>query len=151
MTVDEARALLAPLADGLLEPEMAREVEAIMQKAPELQQEFRVIKEENAMLTEALAPLKPSQSTRVRVSDAMQEAYKRAEEADKLLAEQKKRIARLLVLVVVVLLVGIGIAAVLYKTRPASRPKKPPTPAVAPPAPPPAVPEAAPQPKGDLE
>jgi anti-sigma-K factor RskA len=130
MTVDEARKLLAPYADGLLEPEMAQEVEAVMARVPELQNEFNTLREENALITEALAPLRPSQSTRVRVSELMQDACQRSAEEDKALADSKWRIMKITIVVIVLGMCLILGAALLFKFfqehPPKIPPKKPP-------------------------
>lgn len=72
MTEEEARKLLPQHADGLLPPEQAGEVEAALAASPQLQTEYRKLKEENELLTEALAPLRPSHSARLRAVEAMQ-------------------------------------------------------------------------------
>lgn len=71
MTEEEARKLLRLHVDGLLQPNKAREVDAVLAASPSLQAEHRKLREENELLTEALAPLRPSQSARLRVVDAM--------------------------------------------------------------------------------
>ena len=129
MTVEEARALLAPYADGLLDQAMAQEVEAVMARVPELQDEFRTIKEENALLAEALAPLRPTQSTRMRVSEVMLDTYKHAEESDKALLDQKSRIIKVVMLVLVLGMCFILGAALLYTGVKNRQPKPKPEPA----------------------
>jgi hypothetical protein len=74
MNVDEARNLLPMYADGLLDSGTAQEVETVLAAAPDLQAEYQKLKEENALISEALAPLHPSKSTRIKLSEAMQEA-----------------------------------------------------------------------------
>jgi anti-sigma-K factor RskA len=150
MTVDEARALLVPYADGLLEPEMAREVEAMMARVPELQNEFNTIKEENAAITDALSPLRPSQSTRVRVSEMMFDIYQRSAEEDKALAESKWRIMKVTMLVIVLGMCLILGAALLY-TSLKNRPPKPPVKKVEPTPVNSEVPKAGDKPVQDLE
>src|SRR5687767_4164282 len=100
MTHEEVRKLLVPYADGLLEPEKAREVEAILSKTPDLQAEFRSIQETNDLLIQALQPLKPTHSTRMRVSEAMQDEYQRALQNDKVIADKKFRITGILMIVI---------------------------------------------------
>ncbi len=78
MTIDEARTLLSQYADGLLAHEPARELEGVLARTPVLQDELKQIKEENALLEEALAPLRSSQSARMRLSDAMLEVHRQA-------------------------------------------------------------------------
>jgi anti-sigma factor RsiW len=121
MTRDEVRKLLAPYADGMLAPELAREVEAALLSAPELQAEYKSIQETNDLLFQALQPLQPSQSTRIRVSEAMQDEYQRAmlraQQIDRSIADKKFRITGLLMI-----LTGLGVlfiisAAVFYKMR----------------------------------
>ena len=135
MTVEEARALLAPYADGLLDQAMAKEVEAVLARVPELQAEFKTMKEENELLSAALAPLRPTQSTRMRVSEVMLDTYKRAEEADHALLDQKSRMIKIVMLVLVLGMCFILGAALLYtgvknrqqpKPKPAVEKKEPP-------------------------
>src|SRR5258706_10779219 len=98
MTEDEARELLPMYVDGLLKPDDAREVEAVMANAPTLQSEFRRLKDENAevkaLLNEALAPLRPSRSARMRLADAMVDVHRRAEHVANTLPEKGWRIFR---------------------------------------------------------
>jgi len=98
MTEDEARDLLPMYADGMLEVSQAREVEALVAKTPHLQVEVRKIKEENAevhaLLQEALAPLRPSRSARMKISDAMVEVHRRAEHVANTMPERGWRIFR---------------------------------------------------------
>lgn len=115
MTVEEARSLLSYYADGLLEPEKAQELEALLAKQPELEAEYRTIKEENALLSEALKPLRPSQSTRIRLTDAMVEIHERsAQEADREIAARKQRITHIVLLVIILGLMAILAAAIFY-------------------------------------
>ena len=95
MSETEARSLLPMYAEGLLEPAQAREVEATLDSAPTLKDELRRIREENALLTEALAPLRPSRSARMRLSDAMFEVHRRAEHVANTLPERGWRIFRI--------------------------------------------------------
>jgi hypothetical protein len=107
MTEDEARDLLPMYVDGLLRPEQAREVEAVLAKAPALQTEYKRLKEENLevqnMLNEALAPLRPSRSARMRLSDAMLDVHRRAEHVANTMPERGWRIFRFGLLVVTLL------------------------------------------------
>jgi anti-sigma factor RsiW len=117
MTHDEVRRLLVPYADGLLAPEQAKEVEAILSKTPDLQEEFKSIQETNDLLIEALQPLKPTHSTRMRVSEAMQDEYQRALQSDKAIADKKFRITGILMIVIGLGVLFILSAAVFYKMR----------------------------------
>ena len=111
MTEDEAQKLLDLYADGLLEAEQAREVEAVLAESPQLQSEFRAIEEKSMvlplpkgdsgvlsedLLTEALAPLRPSRSARMKLSDAMVEVHRHAEHVANTLPEEGWRMFRLL-------------------------------------------------------
>ena len=58
-------------ADGLLDSSTALEVETVLATAPDLQAEYQKLKEENALISEALAPLHPSLSQRIKLSEAM--------------------------------------------------------------------------------
>ncbi|MCY3023307.1 MAG: hypothetical protein NTW87_30380 [Planctomycetota bacterium] len=99
MTDEQARKLLGPYADGLLGIQEAREVEATVAASPQLQAELKKIQEENALLTEALAPLRPTRSARMRVSEAMQQAaeemHRRAQQMADSLPERGWRVFRL--------------------------------------------------------
>ncbi|HYG73857.1 MAG TPA: hypothetical protein VEK08_02400 [Planctomycetota bacterium] len=98
MTEDEARVLLPMYADGILPPDEAKQVEAVVAQSPDLQAEVRKLKEENAevhaLLQEALAPLRPSRSARMRLSDAMLEVHRRAEHIADTMPERGWRIFR---------------------------------------------------------
>ena len=74
MNVEEARSLLPMYADGLLDSGTAHEIEGVLAAAPDLQAEYQKLKEENALIAEALAPLHPSHSARIKLSEAMREA-----------------------------------------------------------------------------
>ena len=117
MTEDEARTLLPAYADGLLAPKQTGEVEAALAASPRLQAELRKIREENALLTEALAPLRPTRSGRMRVAEAMQLAaqdmHRRAQEVAEMLPERGWRIFRLSFA-----LVALGVAGLLGHFRP---------------------------------
>lgn len=117
MTDDEARSLLPAYADGLLAPEQAREVEAALAASPQLQAELGKINEENALLTEALAPLRPTRSARMRVAEAMQLAaqdmHRHAQHVADTLPERGWRVFRLSFA-----LVALAVAALLGHFRP---------------------------------
>ena len=95
MTIDEARTLLSQYADGLLEPKPAHELEVLLAETPGLQAELKQIKDENALLEEALAPLRSSQSGRMRVSEAMVNVHRQATNMAESLPERGWRIFRL--------------------------------------------------------
>lgn len=99
MTEEEANKLLRLHVDGLLGPDKAREVDAVLAASPKLQAEFRRLKEDNELLTEALAPLRPSRSARLRVVEAMQlaatDVHRRAQYVADTLPERGWRIFRL--------------------------------------------------------
>jgi len=111
MTEDEARKLLPQYADGLLKPEQARELEEVLAQSPALQSELVEIEEKSIpleplnkgeslelseeLLTEALAPLRPSRSARIRLSDAMQDVHRHAEYVANTLPERGWKIFRL--------------------------------------------------------
>ena len=95
MTIDEARSLLPQYADGLLETEPARELEGLLAETPDLQSELKQLKEENALLEEALAPLRSSRSGRMRLSEAMVEVHRQATNVAESLPERGWRIFRL--------------------------------------------------------
>ncbi len=113
MSIDEARELLSQYADGLLAPEPARELEGMLAETPVLQAELKQLKEENALLEEALAPLRSSQSARMRLSDAMLEVHRQATSVAESMPERGWRIFRL----VYCLLALIG-ATLLIQYRP---------------------------------
>jgi len=94
MEVEEARNLLQLYADGLLEPTQARDLEAVLAKAPDLQAEYKTIKEENDLIAEALAPLHASRSGRIRVAEAMREVHRQAERVANTLPQGRWRIVR---------------------------------------------------------
>jgi hypothetical protein len=96
MTPDEAKALLPQFAEGLVKGSPALELEVLLARSPDLQDELRRIKEENALLEEALAPLRPSQSARIRLTDRMYEVHRRAEVMAQSLPVKGWRIFRLL-------------------------------------------------------
>ncbi|HLX64309.1 MAG TPA: hypothetical protein VKX17_23755 [Planctomycetota bacterium] len=95
MTTDEARSLLTQYADGLLDDAPARELEGVLEKSPDLQAELKQIRDENALLEEALAPLRASKSARMRLSDAMFEVHRQATQMAESLPETGWRIFRL--------------------------------------------------------
>ena len=99
MTEEEALKSLRLRGEGLLHPDKARELDAALAASPKLQAEFCKLKEENELLTEALAPLRPSQSARLRIVEAMQLAatdmHRRARYVAETLPERGWRIFRL--------------------------------------------------------
>jgi hypothetical protein len=95
MNTDEIRLLLPLYADGLLSPEEASKVEAALAGEPELQQELSKLREENALITEALAPLNPSRSSRMKLSEAMQHIHRQAEHVANQLPRRDWRIFRI--------------------------------------------------------
>ncbi|MGD0092335.1 MAG: hypothetical protein ABSE73_20660 [Planctomycetota bacterium] len=99
MTEEEARKLLKLHVDGLLRPDKARQVETVLAASPNLQAEFRKLKEENELLAEALAPLRPTRSARMRVVEAMQlaagDVHRRVQHVADTLPERGWRIFRL--------------------------------------------------------
>ena len=60
MDNEEARNLLARYADGTLTEQEAEAVKLLLAQDPKMEEELNNIREENALLTEALAPLKPN-------------------------------------------------------------------------------------------
>ncbi|MFH0938485.1 MAG: hypothetical protein V1899_04285 [Planctomycetota bacterium] len=126
MTVDEARALLAPYAEGMLNSTQALELEALLSRQPELQAEFKNIKEENELLSQALSPLLSSQSTRMRVSENMANVYaETAREADKALIKKTQRINRWLMLIIIFGFLTIIVLAMLWNWVSRNKPTKP--------------------------
>lgn len=115
MTPDEARALLPQYAEGLLHGDSIPELEGILAQSPDLQNELKRIKDENALLEEALAPLRPSQSSRMRLSDKMMEVHRQAESMAQSLPVRGWRIFRLLFA-----LLSLGAATALAEYRPPS-------------------------------
>lgn len=95
MTPEEARTLLTQYADGQLEPTPARELEIVLDETPALRDELKQIKEENALLEEALAPLRASKSARMRLTDAMVNVRQQAKHVAESLPERGWRIFRL--------------------------------------------------------
>ncbi|HEY3321271.1 MAG TPA: hypothetical protein VGP72_12445 [Planctomycetota bacterium] len=98
MTETEARELLPMYADGLLEDGEAKAVEAVVAQAPDLQDELARLRRENeelsALMNENLAALRPTRSARMRISEAMLDVHRRAEEAADSLPERGWRIFR---------------------------------------------------------
>lgn len=130
MSEDEAQKLLSMYADGLLEEEESRELEAAVEASPRLKRElerlqmlrksgsFRPVSGRQSthssplsdeLLSEALAPLRPSMSGRMRVADAMRAVHAQAQHVANTMPEGKWRMSRLLIvlvsLIVAVLLV----------------------------------------------
>lgn len=95
MTSEEVRLLLPLYADGLLSAEEAARVEEALAGQPELQQELSRLREENALITEALAPLNPSRSSRMKLSEAMQHIHRQAEHVANQLPRRDWRIFRI--------------------------------------------------------
>lgn len=95
MTVEDAKNLLSEYADGVLAAGPARELEGLLEKTPSLQNELRQLKDENRLLEEALAPLKPSNSARMRLTDKMIEVHRQATRVAEALPERGSRIFRL--------------------------------------------------------
>lgn len=112
MTIEEARKLLTLYADGLLDPAQVHELEEVLARTPELQTEYRIIKDENTLIAEALAPLRPTQSTRMRLSEAMQDVHRDSEE----LAVRARRMSLIIMGVVILGLCCILLAGWLYYT-----------------------------------
>ena len=114
MTIDEARALLSSYVEGRLDPTLKQQVEAAMVRAPQLREELQELQEENELFSEALAPLRPSQSTRLRVCEEMVDTHKQAEEAERVLRKRKLRIMRVVILLILAGLCLILVAALIY-------------------------------------
>jgi hypothetical protein len=114
MTLDEARTLLPRYAEGSLEAAQAREVESLLADTPELQAQLRALKEEEELLQEAFAPLRSTKSARMRLSDAMQDAHRKARRMAESLPEYGWRITRLCF----GLLALIAAAALAYNSPP---------------------------------
>lgn len=103
MTEDEARSLLHMYAEGALEPDETRMIEGLLAQSPKLQGELDAIRAEPApidlpddnLLSEALAPLRPSRSARMRLSEAMVDVHRRAEHVANTLPGKSWRIFRL--------------------------------------------------------
>jgi len=95
MTEEEARELLPMYADGLLEAARAGELEAVVARVPALKKDLDEMREENALLAEALSPLRPSRSARMRLADAMFDVHRRAEHVANSMPERGWRIFRL--------------------------------------------------------
>ena len=115
MTLEEARELLVLYVAGRLTPAQTAEFEALLAKMPELQKELQaIIKEEDELLALALNPLRPSQSTRLRLSEAMLNAYEHAlHEKDNMLIRKTWRMTKILLALLVVALICIFIAAII--------------------------------------
>jgi hypothetical protein len=117
MTEQEARELLSPYVDGLLDAERVKELEAVIAGSPGLQAECRKLQEENELLTEVLSPLRPSRSARLRVTEAMMEAvgdvHRHAQHVADTLPERGWRHFRL-----AVAFVALAAAVVLVQFKP---------------------------------
>lgn len=116
MSEDEAQKLLSMYADGLLEEDESREIEAAVEASPRLQRELERLQMlrksgsfkpvsgrqssmtplSDELLAEALAPLRPSMSGRMRVADAMRAVHAQAQYVANTMPEGKWRMARLL-------------------------------------------------------
>lgn len=95
MNSDEVRLLLPLYADGLLDDQEAQKVEKALAETPELQAELAKLREENALISEALAPLNPSRSSRMRLSEAMQRVQQQAERVANTIPRRDWRIFRI--------------------------------------------------------
>jgi anti-sigma factor RsiW len=113
MTFEEARELVALYGAGQLTPEQKAGFDALLAQSPELQKELRQIKEEDELLALALGPLRPSQSTRLRLSAAMLEAFNKAAREESVLAAKTWRITKVLVLLLLLGLLCIFITALV--------------------------------------
>lgn len=99
---DEIRLLLPLYADGLLDSEDSAKVERALAETPELQAELQKLKDENELISEALAPLNPSRSSRMKLSEAMQNIHRSAERVANNLPRRDWRIFRVCFSVLVV-------------------------------------------------
>src|SRR4051794_16686500 len=95
MTLEEDRTPLTQYSDGLLPDEPPPEPAGVVEKKPSLPAGLKELKEENAMIEEALAPLRSSKSARIRLSDAMLEVHRKATNVAEALPERGWRIFRL--------------------------------------------------------
>ena len=107
MDTEEARLLLPMYADGLLDSQEAANLESVLAANPELRQELAALQEENALITEALAPLNPSRSARMKLSEAMQLIHYQAESVANAIPQRDWRIFR-------ICLALLGIAGYVY-------------------------------------
>ena len=96
MTADEAKLLLPLYADGLLDGKEAARLESVLAERPDLREELKKLREENQLITDALAPLNPSRSSRIKLSEAMQQIYRRAEYVAEKMPKRDWRIFRIL-------------------------------------------------------
>lgn len=120
MTETEAQKLLTMYADGLLEEAECKEIEDVIRNSPRLQVElsrlqalrksgtYRPVSGRQSattptgtglsddMLMEALAPLRPSRSSRMKVADAMRAVHAQAQYVANTMPEGKWRMVRLL-------------------------------------------------------
>jgi hypothetical protein len=103
MTTDEIRLLLPLYADGLLDVKEAQKVEQALAETPELQAELNKLREENALISEALAPLNPSRSSRMKLSEAMQHVHQSAERVANTIPRRDWRIFRVCFAVCVII------------------------------------------------
>jgi len=117
MSEEEAQKLLSMYADGLLEEDESREIEAAVEASPRLKRElerlqmlrksgsFRPVSGrqpsssvqiDDDLLAEAFAPLRPSRSSRMKVADAMRAVHAQAQYVANTMPEGKWRMTRLL-------------------------------------------------------
>jgi len=132
MTEDETKPLLKSYADGTLPVERMKEVDAVLESSLTLREELKSLRAEakpahdeggittetlldDALISEALAPLHPSRSARIRLTEAMMNLHRQAEHAAKTLPEDKWRIIRLCFVFVTLL---IATLLVYYYPRP---------------------------------
>lgn len=111
MSEEEAQKLLSMYADGLLDEDESREIEDAVQASPRLQRElerlqllrksgaFRPVSSRHTplsdeLLAEALAPLRPSRSSRMKVADAMRAVHAQAQHVANTMPEGKWRMCR---------------------------------------------------------
>lgn len=99
---DDIRLLLPLYADGLLDSEESARVEQALAETPELRAELQKLKDENDLISEALAPLNPSRSSRMKLSEAMQNIHRSAERVANTLPRRDWRIFRISFAVLVV-------------------------------------------------
>jgi len=95
MNRDEIRLLLPLYADGLLDTAESAKVEAALAEQPELRAELQKLKDENELISEALAPLSPSRSSRMKLSEAMQNIHRSAERVANTMPRRDWRIFRI--------------------------------------------------------
>ena len=79
MDKDQARDLLGRYADGTLTPEESEAIKLLLAQEPRLEEELHRIRQEDLLLAEALAPLRPNRSARIRLADHMKDVHARAQ------------------------------------------------------------------------